>query len=76
MDILWLLLHSTLIWTLPVSSAFGTVTVSTPSWSFAVTFVLSTGRGSTTVRVKLVVPEKSLSVESAVDSGCRFVVNA
>ena len=68
--------HSTFTWTLPVSAAFGTVTVSTPSESLAVTLLLSTGCGSTTVRVKLDVPENIRSVEMAVCSGFCGAVTA
>ena len=48
-----LTIYSTATFTLPLSSAFGMVTVSTPSLSFADTPFPSTTRGSQTVREKL-----------------------
>lgn len=55
--------HCTGTDTLPGSSALGILTVRMPSFNVAVTPVLSTCRGSQTVRVKVEVPTKERSVE-------------
>ena len=65
--------HSTFTCTLPVSAALGTVRVRTPSDSFAETLLVSTGCGSSTVRVKLAVPANVRSVVMAVWSDCGCV---
>ena len=74
--VIWPGNYSTLIRVLPCSTAFGTVRVSTPSSSLALTPELSMGRGSQTVRVKVEVPVKGLSVEIGCDCSATATVSS
>lgn len=56
--------HSTSIFTPPISSALGIVSVKMPSANFAFTLAASAGRGNQTVRENLELPVNDRSTES------------